>query len=304
MISFWSDMKRDLKWVVPVAVLFLTFGFCAPADAQTTQPVYVRPSKGANIPLFTDFLFTAGGQTPPLSPVFDMTAFNAVQVRVEAKNAATGANITFSECTRLPGIFTTGALTKTGPFSTEFFDQNGQFVNYPFGNISVTYTVNRVSPYVQFDTGIALNSIPGAPAGTECKFTASITPLPFQTGVALVEPRLQGREFDIVAVSNVGAGTTVYRFGSVSCSGCRIPYVRIQNVGTAPLICFVNDPNVSTALSTSHYSFALSAGTADDDGKGGSIEFKNLSSFSGQVLCLGVGASSRASVLSFTEIAP
>lgn len=300
-----TDIKRDFKIAFAVAAIILGYGFCGDAHAQTTQPVYVRPSKGANIPLFTDYLMTGATTPPGLSPVYDMTAFNAVQVRVEAKNAATGADIVFSQCTRLPAIFTTGALTKTGPFSTEFFDQNGQFVNYPFGNISVTYTVNRVSPYVQFSTSIVANSIPNAAAGTDCKFTASITPLPFQTGVALVEPRLEGREFDIVTVSNLGAGAFVYRFNAAAaCVGCRVPYVRVQNVGTAPLICIVNDPNVASAVTTSHYSFALAAGTADDDGKGGAIEFKNLSSFSGQVICLAVGAPSRASVLSFTEIAP
>lgn len=287
-----------------VAATILTYGFCGDAQAQTTQPQYVRPSKGNNIPIFTDWLFDNVNPPPPDSPVLDMTAFNAVQVRVEAKNAATGADVSFSQCSFLPGIFTTGALVKTGPFSTEFFDQNGQFSNYPFGNISVTYTVNRVSPYIKFITGVGAQSIPSAPGGTTCKFSASITPLPFQTGYAVVEPRLVGREFDVVTVSNVGAGTTVYRYNVASTSGARIPYIRVQNVGTVPLICLLNDPNVSTALSTSHYSFALSAGTADDDGKGGVVELKNLSSLSGLFICLGVGAPGRAAVFSVTELAP
>lgn len=287
-----------------VAATILTYGFCGDAQAQTTQPQYVRPSKGNNIPIFTDWLFDNVNPPPPDSPVLDMTAFNAVQVRVEAKNAATGADVSFSQCSFLPGIFTTGALVKTGPFSTEFFDQNGQFSNYPFGNISVTYTVNRVSPYIKFITGVGAQSIPSAPGGTTCKFSASITPLPFQTGYAVVEPRLVGREFDVVTVSNVGAGTTVYRYNVASTSGARIPYIRVQNVGTVPLICLLNDPNIATALSTSHYSFALSAGTADDDGKGGVVELKNLSSLSGLFICLGVGAPGRAAVFSVTELAP
>ena len=297
-----TDIKRDLIFALLLSGTILAFGFCSPADAQTTQPQYVRPSKGNNIPIFTDWLFDNVAPPPPDSPVFDMTAFNAVQVRVEAKNAATGADIVFSQCTYLPSIFTTGALVKTGPFSTEFFDQNGQFSNYPFGNISVTYTINRVSPYVKFSTGIGLSTaIPNAPGGTICKFSASITPLPFQTGYAVVEPRLVGREFDVVTVSNVGAGALVFRQPG---SGTRIPYVRVQNVGTVPLICILDDPNVSAVLSTSHYSFALAAGTADDDGKGGVMEVKNLSSLSGRVICLAVGAPGRAAVFSVTDIAP
>lgn len=80
MTTIWNDMKQDLKWLVPVTVALLAFGFCAPADAQTTQPVYIRPSKGAPISL------TLAANTP--SVLLDFSAFNAAQVTVTTPGVA------------------------------------------------------------------------------------------------------------------------------------------------------------------------------------------------------------------------
>ena len=52
--------------------------------------------------------------------------------------------------------------------------------------------------------------------------------------------------------------------------------IRVQNTGTVPVICDGGPLPLGYTLSATRYGFALAAGTANDDGKGGSLELDGL----------------------------
>ena len=59
-----------------------------PAFAQTTQPVYTRPSKGAPIAVFPTFTPPTSAITTYTSAVYDMTAFAELQITATSTTAA------------------------------------------------------------------------------------------------------------------------------------------------------------------------------------------------------------------------
>jgi len=147
MTSLWTDMKRDLKWVLPIAAALLVVGFCAPADAQTTQPVYIRPSKGQTIEIITNAKSTPSTGVTVTSPVLDMTGFGGLAI-VATPNLG------------MPPCFNTtprweGSLSKSGPFSSGLIRDAALQgfllpINVPYVRLVLTIPAGGCDPGVSY----------------------------------------------------------------------------------------------------------------------------------------------------------
>ena len=78
-----TNIKRDFRLAFAIAALVLGYGFCGDAEAQTVQPVYTRPSKGAVLTLIN----ASQATSLVTSPVYDWTAFTAVTATVKFSKA-------------------------------------------------------------------------------------------------------------------------------------------------------------------------------------------------------------------------
>jgi hypothetical protein len=187
-----ADIKRDFMITFAIVGVILTFGFCCDAQAQTTQPVYTRPSKGA---VLTTFNATVSA-TVVTSVTFDWTAFSSANVSVKFATASGTRCACPSGVDNCYAAFQLGYKTstsKTGPFG----DIENSSITLPIGyNPTAPATEPAVfaggqfnigDPYVQFFTAFTdyKDSVTGNPVAG-CFLTVAITPIPF-TGRLLVE---------------------------------------------------------------------------------------------------------------------
>lgn len=263
-----SSAFRFVEPILGLILILSMFGSCM-AHAQVVQPTYVRPSKGANIQVFSG--------VPPLvrafGPVFDFSGFSALQVTVEATGAPA-----INSCRYHPRVITSGSLAKTGPFAL-IAAENAEFTYYvvtaaaSLTQSSISYTVNQVAPFIQMSWEAIDYHV-----GANCTYKISMTPLPLQTGTFIVRN---------VALptppppSNVSIPALPDSIEVVQPSGYIVDYLRFQNVGTVPVAC-----GYGYAPDLTYYSFNLSAGVVADDGKGGALEMSRLIP---SIKCGGVG---------------
>lgn len=143
------------------------------ASAQTVT--YVRPSKGKTLTVFDKVALNPIIQFQPMySPVYDWTAFTAIQIRVDVSTAAGNPVDPLTGCGYQPIINVLGA---TEPGATSFVkatDPNGSRVF--IDTTGFTYTVGNLSPYIKISLEDELAFGPALP---DC--TVKVTVVPFPT---------------------------------------------------------------------------------------------------------------------------
>lgn len=304
----WSTFKTDLKWSLAFAAMLFTMGLCLDAHAQTTQPTYVRPSKGAAIKIFT------GATTSATSPVFDMTAFESVQLEL----------VTIG-CSDLETIEVQGSSSASGSFQT-LTSANALYLGLL--TTSIIYNVSNLTAYIKIK--LTSGIVP-------CSVNLTMTPIPFNrtpevTGPSpnqatvsnsVLRPVIIGGVLDgtvggstvvevaktdgsghfivaptttapilpvaavVVTAASPAAGTLIYTTSTL------VSIVTVQNAGTVPLVCAVGTN--ASAVSSTRYNFALAAGLAANDGKGGSLKIERLASAT-PIYCLGIGGAGSAAI--------
>lgn len=175
-----TNIKRDFRIAFAIAASILGYGFCSDADAQTTQPVYTRPSKGSVLTV----LNASQGTAAVTSPVFDWSAFTAVTTTLKwskadgtACDCPTGAGT----CTYSWTYRVSGSTSKTGPF----FILTSLGLNLPLQNIAVEdgFTLvpeNIATPYAQFTAqAVSYKDNTNTNVPTACFLNITVTPIPF-----------------------------------------------------------------------------------------------------------------------------
>lgn len=294
-------MRRALSTLVLLGFVTLVALAADVAHAQVVQPQYVRPAKGARIVALSNKQVGLGAAAscpigaPCLSAVYDMTAFNGVQVYL-LDNATQGivqgpwlvSNlppfIKIASVTQLPGFATPtvyvavlGASSSAGPFSEVTSAGSKQYLNLPLPG-----PFDAVIVPVPFADRTVVN---GALNGGSQVFPSDVPPVvmggvlppsglnPWTTnpasvenvGVAgsvdgfalLAEPPAVTHPNAIAAVNvTTGAGVPVY----VTTNNVR-ETVRLQNVGANKAFCGFGPLNL--LLFPPIYSFMLdTAGSA------------------------------------------
>ena len=286
-----------------LAALFL---LPAVAFAQTTT--YVRFQKGAAF----DAIGTAAvpinardlpntmiqpGDYETYSPIFDMTAFNSVQISLQLyvkvgsafvkTNQYDCADI-FSVQTRIgPKTFTipptgTAAQKQAAVIgNTQTANENGQIfagsLQFNSGTAPVTATTNIDSTYVIFRLIQDEFKV-----GNKCYAYVSVVPNTVR----------DSRVFPITYGYNTGETRSLSQFGrpifSSQLEKLGVHTTFIQNSGTITIICSLDKfgtdlsvPPTAPSGGTGPY-FILKAGTADFDGTGGTI---TLSDWPGWIYC-------------------
>ena len=282
------------------------------ALAQTTQPVYIRPSKGKVLS------FTVPASTANFaSPVLDFTAFQSVQLQISCPSL---------QCDGFGNtvVTTSGAVSVSGTFVPEQ-DPNGvAYCNWDrTGNKPCQFQLSNMSSYVKVSvnnptnkplvldiTPIPLNarvSVNGptalnagfvddvnalAPVLVGGKQLAELGEVP---GVSIpsiamagvryggvvstpyaTRPLDSGANRNIVSVPSNPAGTVVISATPGPGNTGRYARLMIQNWGTAAVGCsFVNQDSTSVAF-PGDSNFILSGGTAANDGKGAIVKIDGL----------------------------
>lgn len=199
------NIKRDFTIVIAFMALILSYAFCTEANAQTTQPVYTRPSKGAVLQTFSGTV----SATIVTSPTFDWTAFSAATISARFANASGNRCSCPSGVDNCLASFTIGYKTstsKTGPFG-DVLNSTVPFplmynpsapVTDPLVNSLGVYNIN--DPYVQFFSAFTayVDTGTGLPV-TGCFLTITITPIPFTSRVVAEGPASGGADSGTVS---------------------------------------------------------------------------------------------------------
>jgi hypothetical protein len=179
-MEFIREFKKDFLVATLVVATILGYGFCSDADAQTTQPVYTRPSKGAVLTV----LNASQGTSAVTSPVFDWSAFTAVTATVKwskADGAACDCPTGAGTCTYSWTYRISGSTSKTGPF----FILSSIGLNIPLQNVAAEdgFTLtpeNIATPYAQFRAeAVSYKDNTNTNVPTACFLNITITPIPF-----------------------------------------------------------------------------------------------------------------------------
>ena len=232
-----------------ICILALAFGFCATADAQTVQPTYTRPSKGAALQILNSAVTFAPSTYAP-SAIFDWTAFAGVIVTVNAPAADCRYGVRVK------------ALGGTSTNKSDFFLLNVANNDYKANNSQAWYV--RVLPgylYFQmesYDAGSSLTACTG-------NFKVTITPLPIDYAGQLV---------------STGVRNLFWEGGDIVLDST-LPYTRLQNYDTAAARCAVK---INGAYDYARPAFVLKADSTGTAGDGGVIEINN---WVGAVNCIG-----------------
>lgn len=188
-----TNIKRDFKIVLAGCIAILAYGFCGDASAQTTQPVYTRPSKGSVLTVYSAAAPQASFAT---SVTFDWSAFSSADVVFTFATSSGGRCSCPSGVDNCIATFDFGvqqSTSKTGPFGITnrlpyvfpiSYDpgSTGPFVGL-FGQVNIS------APYVQFFGKFTsyIDSGTGNPVAG-CVLTATVTPIPFTDRVAAEGP--------------------------------------------------------------------------------------------------------------------
>lgn len=255
----YTDIKRDFRIAFAAVVLILAYGFCGDAEAQTTQPVYTRPSKGAVLPLIN----ASQGTALVTSPVYDWTAFTAATATVKwskadgtACDCPTGAGTCIYEWS----YRVSGSTSKTGPF----FILSSVGVNIPLQNIANEdgFTLppeNIATPYAQFSAqALSYKDNTNTPVPTACFLNITTTPIPFTYRTIAEGPTGAGTPIAANSSSVLTAGLDYV----VSPAGSNLYTVRTMRVNTDGVLAVGPGSGAPILPATSPISVAASPGAA------------------------------------------
>lgn len=246
-------------------LFLLSISYAIPVHGQTAlQPVYTRPAKGQPITLFSAQNI-GGSFSTTASSVYDWRGFSRANVAIEIRNSS-GASVNAGNCTYYPNLTAYGtyyaSINTSIPAGKNFVIDDPNSVWVPdLGGSTVyggNYSIDISSPYAYFQ----LSSSIGVGA-TTCFVTVTVTPLPF-SGANRSERIVS---YDLVSITTNTKVSEGY--------GASRQFV-IQNQGIVILYCG------NYGVTSSSFSFSLSAGTAAKDGTGGSA---SLSDFGGSMYC-------------------
>lgn len=141
------------------------------ASAQVVQPVYIRPSKGAAVTVFTNQSLAVSSS----SAVYDFSAFSSVQVLLTVSADP-------NTCAAVPSVGVLGSVTAGGTYSTTLMqDTNANFIVPTSTNIrTFAYFVNNSAPFIK----LSLASTPGL-GGTACTASITIVPQPLNSNTVI-----------------------------------------------------------------------------------------------------------------------
>jgi hypothetical protein len=226
----------------------------APAEAQVVQPVYTRPAKGKALSLFNQPVNT--DITPVSSSIYDWTGFAGMAFTLNRADAS-------RYCQKGVQIQVYGGPTT----NLNDFELLGTTNGYYNAQVDGAWYVSVPTPYAyvkfySYGTGDGA-SCPG-------NVTVTMTPVPF-------DPSSRGVSNAFAALSILGSIPDA--FYAFQADG-NTPRSRFQNVGTTVVKCSVQP--VDGTFIPPYWPIYLKAGSANDDGTGGTVEFDNLVA---RVLC-------------------
>ena len=229
-------------------IFAIVLGQCITANAQTVQPQYVRPSKGAAVQILNAPALNAT-TTYTASTIFDWTAFAGVIVTVNAPTPPPPA----TACRYGVRV---KALGGTNTTRSEFFLLNVANNDYR-ASTSQSWYIRVLPNYLTF----AMESYEAAPTGATCTgaFKVTITPLPIDYSGQLVST-------GVGIFSGDAGGPTIIDFNSA------FPYNRLQNYDTTAAVCA---PLINGGYDFGRPAFVLKADTTGTAGDGGVIEITN-----------------------------
>ena len=228
-----TNIKRDFRIAFAIAALMLGYGFCGDAEAQTVQPVYTRPSKGAVLTLIN----ASQGTSLVTSPVYDWTAFTAVTATVKFSKAdgtacdcPTGAGT----CTYAWTYRVSGSTSKTGPF----FILSSLGLGLPLQNVAAedgfTLSPDNIStPYAQFSAqAVSYKDNTNTNVPTACFLNITITPIPFTYRTVSEGPQNAGAPLAANSSSVISGGLDYVE----TSTGSQLYTVRTNRVNTTGVL--------------------------------------------------------------------
>lgn len=255
-----SSMVLWLFAAVCVALLSVS------ARAQTVQPTYIRPSKGATITIASNVALAAG--TSVVSPVFDWSAFSGVQVFVTT---------TLNQCSYYPAVTVFGAGSAAATTFSAINERNSLNV-LNAGTVSdFTYIVKVPAPFVK----LTVTSVPAPTGAKACSTTVQITPVPVTDeaeSVAQSSSLLQANFALRWWVRQIAATPT--NVGPVRIFGNKA--ILVQNQTTVPVFCAPTYEAAGNMLSTTNYAFILPAATAAANGTSAPLKIE----VNGPIYCI------------------
>lgn len=228
-----TNIKRDFRIAFAIAAIILAYGFCGEANAQTTQPVYTRPSKGAVLPLIN----ASQGTSAVTSPVYDWSAFSAVTATVKFSKAdgtacdcPTGAGT----CTYAWTYRVSGSTSKTGPFFILDSRGLGILLQNVANEDGFTLPPDNIStPYAQFSAqAVSYKDNTNTNVPTACFLNITTTPIPFTYRTIAEGPQSGGTPFATNAASLISGGMDYVE----TSTGSRLYTVRTSRVNTTGVV--------------------------------------------------------------------
>ena len=219
-------------------LLAMSLFVSTPAAAQTVQPVYTRPSKGAALTILN--LPAANGTTTYTpSAIFDWSAFAGVIVTMNAPTPA-APNTACKYGVRVK------ALGGTSTNRSEYFLLNVANSDYR-ASVSQAWYVRVLPGYLSFNLE-TYEAVAVGGAACSGNFKVTITPLPIDYSGQLVstgvESKVQGG-FESTSTVNF---TSNYPYTRLQCfetnaTGCRCAPVKDGVAGTPTILLNPSDSN-------------------------------------------------------------
>ncbi len=244
-------------------IFAIVLGQCITANAQTVQPQYVRPSKGAAVQILNASAVNAT-TTYTASAIFDWTAFAGAVLTVNAPTA----DSPYTECRYGVRV---KALGGTNTTRSDFFILNVPSASREVNTSQAWYL--RVLPnYIYFqmesyDAGAGKDPTCGA-------YKITVTPLPFDYSGLMASGSSFGN-YDTTPPESTAAFVTFT---------ADHPNVRIQNVTNAARTNCIPYPNDTPSLALNLYPIQLKPESTLGAGDGGVVE---INSWVGTLQCWG-----------------
>lgn len=250
-----------------IAILATLLFAGSAAEAQVpVQIQYMRPAKGVPILLF-DSIVLNDAMTAKTTAFKDWSAFSAMNIEV-----------TFSAitCKWSPEISVLGSPTPTGTYN----GLTTRNATRDITNLYANYAVRTPSPNIK----IVLNKFNSGGVTAACTVSVWATPLPFEVPDS---PTSYTAQHTIVSVTSAGAEVLVPSYAGRTAI--------LQNHSTQAVFCDWSMGTVPAAPLTNPV-IILSAGTAANDGTGGSMTIDN---WNGSLYCAVTAGSSNVGVFAW-----
>ena len=254
---FWAALTFLVLAVTATVVGYVTRERLA--QAQTTQIVYTRPSKGQPILLSAMKLDGAGTMT---SAVYDWSAYQNVAISVSFPGSA---------CAYVPRVLVKGSQVAASGYQVLQTPNAGRTT---YAAVS-SYPVRVLENYIQ----IGVTQAAGLGSDPTCTATIGITPLPFDVQDAPVNSFSAG---DYTLTTTAQLVTDVGSFP--------VGVLIVQNTGSVVAHCGVGAGSAYINM------FDLAACTSAGDGTGGSF---TLNHFDGLLNCKTASGSTTLNVTQY-----